>query len=31
MKWNPDWQLPETAIVDENGYLRVWYLDGEDQ
>lgn len=30
MNWNPDWVLPETAIVDENGYLRVWYLDGND-
>lgn len=29
LTWNPDWQLPETAEVDEAGYLRVWYLDGE--
>jgi lysine 2,3-aminomutase len=30
MKWNPDWQLPSTAFVDEGGFLRVWYLDGND-
>jgi len=30
LKWNPSWKLPQTAEVDENGYLRVWYLDGED-
>ena len=27
---NPNWKLPETAEVDENGYLRMWYLDGDD-
>ncbi len=26
--WNPAWQLPKTAEVDRDGYLRVWYLDG---
>lgn len=30
MRINPCWKLPETAEVDENGCLRVWYLDGED-
>ncbi len=30
LAWNPSWQLPDTAEVDENGYLRVWYVDGED-
>ena len=30
MAWNPSWQLPKTAEVDENGQLRVWYVDGED-
>ena len=30
LNWNPDWKMPETAEVDDNGYLRVWYLDGED-
>jgi lysine 2,3-aminomutase len=30
LTWNPSWQLPSTAEVDDDGYLRVWYLDGED-
>lgn len=30
LKFNPNWQLPQTAEVDENGYLRMWYLDGND-
>lgn len=29
-RWNPNWQLPRTAEVDHQGYLRVWYLDGEE-
>jgi lysine 2,3-aminomutase len=28
-RWNPNWKLPETAEVDENGMLRVWYMDGQ--
>jgi hypothetical protein len=28
LKWNPTWQMPEAALVDEQGYLRVWYPDG---
>jgi lysine 2,3-aminomutase len=30
LKWNPDWKLPRGASVDEKGYLRFWYLDGQD-
>lgn len=30
MKWNPMWEIPQTAKVDKEGYLQVWYLDGED-
>ncbi|MDD5006798.1 MAG: hypothetical protein PHU49_00145 [Syntrophorhabdaceae bacterium] len=30
INWNPSWQLPKTAEVDENGYLLMWYLDGSD-
>lgn len=30
LAWNPTWQMPESAHVDEEGFLRVWYLDGED-
>ncbi len=28
LRWNPHWPLPQTAEVDRDGYLRVWYLDG---
>lgn len=28
LRWNPTWQMPEAALVDEQGYLRVWYPDG---
>jgi len=28
-KWNPSWEIPETAEVDSSGFLNVWYLDGE--
>ena len=31
IKNNPCWNLPKTAEVDENGYLRMWYLDGCDE
>lgn len=30
LRLNPCWELPRTAIIDPNGYLRVWYLDGKD-
>ena len=30
MAYNPDWQVPEDAFVDEEGYLWINYLDGED-
>jgi lysine 2,3-aminomutase len=29
-RWNPGWVMPPTAEIDEDGYLRVWYLDGEE-
>lgn len=28
--WNPSWSLPDHTEVDPNGFLRVWYLDGEE-
>ena len=28
--WNPSWQLPTSAEVGSDGFLRVWYVDGED-
>lgn len=27
LKWNPNWELPQNALVDERGLLRVWYKD----
>ena len=30
LAWNPNWVLPKTAEVDNDGLLRVWYLDGTD-
>ncbi len=30
LRWNPSWALPKTADVDENGMIRVRYLDGDD-
>jgi lysine 2,3-aminomutase len=29
-KWNPSWQMPESVVLDNNGYMRTWYLDGRD-
>lgn len=26
-RWNPAWVRPESALVDDGGFLRVWYLD----
>ncbi len=28
MAWNPSWEVPDTAEVDRQGKLRVWYQDG---
>lgn len=28
LAWNPSWKLPETASVDDDGYIRIRYLDG---
>ena len=30
LKWNPSWEKPESLIVDENGYMYTWYIDGHD-
>jgi lysine 2,3-aminomutase len=29
LKWNPSWKMPESAEVDNEGYLRVWYKDSK--
>lgn len=26
-KWNPQWQKPDSVEIDEDGFMRVWYLD----
>lgn len=30
MRYNPSWKLPDSAFVDDDGYLCINYLDGED-
>lgn len=27
-EWNPGWRMPDSASLDGNGHLRVWYRDG---
>jgi lysine 2,3-aminomutase len=29
-RWNPSWSIPDSAKVDKDGHLQVWYLDGSD-
>ena len=29
LEWNPSWKIPDSAMVDQNGHLRVWYRDGK--
>lgn len=29
-EWNPSWRLPDSAKVDNNGFMQVWYLDNEE-
>lgn len=28
-RWNPHWELPDNAVIDDRGLLQVWYEDGE--
>ena len=30
LDWNPSWQIPDSVEVDKGGFLRVWYIDGDD-
>jgi lysine 2,3-aminomutase len=30
IRWNPSWQKPDSVEIDENGFMRTWYLDGTD-
>lgn len=29
-RWNPHWEAPESVIIDDQGFMRVWYPDGAD-
>ena len=31
LKWNPSWKKPDTVELDKNGFMQVWYLDGEEE
>ncbi len=31
LKWNTSWKKPESAEVDKDGFMNVWYLDGNDE
>jgi lysine 2,3-aminomutase len=30
MSWNPAWVQPDSCVIDEEGYMSVWYPDGSD-
>lgn len=30
IRWNPSWRKPEGVIVNNEGYMMTWYLDGTD-
>lgn len=29
LSWTPNWQVPPSARVDDDGHLQVWYLDSK--
>ena len=29
-KWNASWQIPKSVVLEEDGSMLVWYLDGKD-
>ena len=31
IKWNPSWKKPDNVEIDKNGFMSVWYLDGNDE
>ena len=31
MQWNPAWKMPKNTMIDKNGFMSVWYLDGNDE
>ncbi len=30
-RWNPSWRKPEDTVVDEDGTMYTWYMDGTDE
>ena len=31
LRWNPTWKKPDSAEIDKEGFMNVWYLDGNDE
>ena len=31
MRWNPSWRVPSSVEIDDEGYMCVWYRDGEEE
>ncbi len=31
MRWNPAWEKPESVVVDDDGIMLTWYVDGNDE
>jgi len=30
-RWVPGWQVPDSVVIDNKGYMRTWYIDGTDE
>ena len=31
LRWNPSWRMPESVEIDDEGFMCVWYQDGDDE
>ena len=31
IRWNPSWVKPESCVLDDSGFMNVWYPDGDDK
>jgi len=31
LRWNPTWKKPDSVEIDKEGFMNVWYLDGNDE
>ena len=31
LRWNPSWRLPDSVEIDAEGFMCVWYQDGDDE